>query len=80
MVKVFGEDIIVRAEIRKISGFSAHADNPQLLSFISTARDSLKKVFVVQGEEASSLHLSQEIRDHFGIEAQAPMLHESFEL
>ncbi|MDZ4260270.1 MAG: MBL fold metallo-hydrolase, partial [Candidatus Sungbacteria bacterium] len=80
MVRIFGEDVMVHAEIRKISGFSAHADNPQLLSFISTARDTLKKVFVVQGEEASALHLSQEIRDHLGVESQAPMLDESFEL
>lgn len=80
IVRIFGEDIIVRAEIRKISGFSAHADNPQLLSFISTTRDTLKKVFVVQGEEASALHFSQEIKDRLGVESEVPMLHESFEL
>mgnify|MGYP001560795893 CR=1 FL=1 len=80
IVRIFGEDVIVRAEIRKISGFSAHADNPQLLSFVSATRDTLKKVFVVQGEEASALHLSQEIKDHLGVESEVPMLHESFEL
>ncbi len=80
VVRIFGEDIFVRAEIRKVSGFSAHADNPQLLSFVATARDTLKKVFVVQGEEAQSLHLAQEIKDHLGVAADAPMLNESFEL
>ena len=80
IVKIFGETISVQAEIRKISGFSAHADNPQLVSFVSHGRDTLKKVFVVQGEEAQSLHLVQEIRDNFGIEAHAPTLGESFEL
>ena len=80
MVKIFGEDIVVRAQIRKISGFSAHADNPQLLSFVASARETLKKVFVVQGEEAQALHLAQEIKDRFGISAQAPMLGEAFEL
>ena len=80
MVRIFGEDIIVRAQIRKISGFSAHADNPQLLSFVATSRDTLKKVFVVQGEEAQGLHLAQEIKDHLGVLTEVPMLGETFEL
>lgn len=80
IVKIFGETIFVQAEIRKISGFSAHADNPQLVAFVSSARDTLKKVFVVQGEEAQALHFSQEIKDSLGIIAQAPMLGETFEL
>ena len=80
MVRIFHEDVPVRAEIRKISGFSAHADNPQLLSFVTTARDTLKQVFVVQGEEAQAMHLAQEIKDHMGVTAHVPMLNETFEL
>ena len=80
MVRIFHEDVPVRAEIHKISGFSAHADNPQLLSFVATSRDSLKKVFVVQGEEAQALHLAQEIKDRFGVSAYAPIRNESFEI
>lgn len=80
MVRIFREEVPVRAEVRNISGFSAHADNPQLLSFISGSRDTLKKVFVVQGEEVQALHLMQEIRDKFGIAAEAPTLHQTVEL
>lgn len=80
VVKIFGEDVLVKADIRTIDGFSAHADNPQLMSFVSTARETLKRVFVVQGEEDQALHLMQEIRDTLGIAAETPMLHESFEL
>jgi len=79
-VRIYRDDISVAAEIRKINGFSAHADNPQLYSFISSNRDTLKKVFVVQGEEAQALHLMQEIKDRLGIEAEAPVLGDSFEL
>lgn len=79
-VKMFGEEIPVYAEIRKIHGFSAHADNPQLFDFISQNRDALRRVFVVQGEEAQALHLAVQVRDHLGIKADAPILHESFEL
>lgn len=76
--RIFGEEIPVRAEIRKINGFSAHADNPQLLQFIRNAKDSLKHVFVVQGEEAQALHLSQEVKDRLGVQADAPTLYQEF--
>lgn len=80
IVKIFGETISVQAEIRKISGFSAHADNPQLFSFVASARSTLKHVFVVQGEEAQSLHFSQQIKDNLGILADMPRLQQTFEL
>lgn len=80
LVKIFGEEIAVEAEIRKISGFSAHADNPQLFSFVETTRDSLKRVFAVQGEEAQARHLAQEIKDRLGVQADVPMLYDEFEI
>lgn len=80
VVKIFGEKIAVSAEIRKINGFSAHADNPQLFSFVDAYRDTLQRVFVVQGEEAQALHLAQEVRDRLGIQADAPELHQEFEI
>lgn len=78
MVKLFGEDILVQAKIKKINGFSAHADNPQLYSFVESNRDFLKRVFVVQGEEAQSLHFRQEIKDRLGVPVDAPSLYERF--
>lgn len=80
MVKIFGEEIEMRAEIRKINGFSAHADNPQLFSFVESTRDTLKRVFVVHGEEAQALHFMQEVRDRLGVSADAPALYEEFEI
>lgn len=80
MVKILGEDIPVHAEIRKINGFSAHADNPQLYNFVYESRNTLKRVFVAQGEEARAMHFMQEIRDRLGIHAEAPMLGDEFEI
>lgn len=79
-VRLFGEEIPVNCEVRKINGFSAHADNPQLFSFVERTRDTLKKVFVVQGEEAQALHFMQEIKDRLGVEAVTPTLYEEFEI
>lgn len=79
-VKVFGEEIPVNAEIRAISGFSAHADGPQLFSFVESERDTLKRVFAVQGEAEAVSGLVQQIRDRLGIPADAPELHQEFVL
>lgn len=80
IVKLFGEEIPVRAEIRKINGFSAHADNRQLFDFVSSSKDALKRVFVVQGEDAAALHFTQEVKDRLGVEAVTPILYDEFEI
>jgi len=80
VVRIFGEEVPVRAEIRTINGLSAHADNPQLFSFVEGLRDGLERVFVVHGEELAAFHFSQQIKDRLGVRADAPALYEEFEL
>lgn len=79
-VRMFGEEIFVEAEIRKINGFSAHADNPRLFAFVERNRETLERVFVVQGEEAQAMHFMQETKDRLGVRADVPALYESFEI
>lgn len=78
-VKIFGEIIPVRAKITAIGGYSAHADQPKLLDWVSYIR-GIKEVFVVQGEEASAEGLASVIRDTLAVEARAPILGETIEL
>lgn len=47
-VKIFGEDIAVKAKIYTINGFSAHAGKKHLLEFAKHAMP--KKIFLVHGE------------------------------
>lgn len=70
--RIFGEEIPVHCRIKEISAFSAHADQGQLLAWLKPLRLSLKKVFVVQGEEGSSEVLAGKIRDNYAIEAMVP--------
>lgn len=82
-VKIFGETLPVKCEVRAIGGYSAHADQDKLRAWvkhIKEGRRELKKVFVVQGEEGPALALVQLLRDHLGIDATAPMLGERVEL
>jgi metallo-beta-lactamase family protein len=79
-VKIRGEMIPVRAETRVIDGYSAHADQDELLEFVARTRDTLKNVFVVQGDQDAAMHLTQTIRDKHGVEARAPRFGEKFEI
>lgn len=71
-VRISGEDVVVRAHIELISGYSGHKDSDGLLNFVQDMQDKIKKVFVVMGEPKSEMFLVQKLRDNLGIEAYAP--------
>lgn len=70
---VLGERIAVKATITKLDGISGHADQNGLLKWIESYDPKLKKVFVVHGDESSSIGFSKLLRDNKGIDAVAPM-------
>lgn len=76
-VKIFGEEVPVRCKKTSISGYSAHADQLQLLKWIEPMRQSLKKVFVVQGEDEESKPLARKIEDELAVETEVPTADES---
>lgn len=53
-VRIFGEKYPVRARIEQIEGFSSHADQNELLRWLSTIKNTPRKVFIVHGEKESS--------------------------
>jgi metallo-beta-lactamase family protein len=61
-VRIFGEEYDLRAEVRVIDAFSAHADRGELLEWIAHTASALKGVFVVHGEEQESLALADGIK------------------
>ncbi len=75
-ITLMKETIPVRAEIRKISGYSAHADSIQLFDFIKRGKNSLQRVFAIQGEENAANRLAQDVKDKLGISAHVPKLYE----
>lgn len=64
-VPIFGEPYEVRAEVRMIDGYSAHADREELLAYIAGVKASgtLQCVFCVHGDAQSCQTLAQGIRD-----------------
>jgi metallo-beta-lactamase family protein len=62
-VRLFGEDVAVRASIHTIGGLSAHADQAGLLDWLRGFKAPPKTVFVVHGEPESASVFAQCIRD-----------------
>ncbi|MEO6798327.1 MAG: MBL fold metallo-hydrolase [Rhodanobacter sp.] len=77
-VRIFNEDIPVRAQIWTINGFSAHADQPSLLGWLGQA--PRRKVFLVHGEYGRGMQALQEALEGRGVACQLPGLHESIKI
>jgi metallo-beta-lactamase family protein len=50
IARIYGEEYEVRARMVDLDGYSAHADEGELLDFIASIPDKPKHVFVVHGE------------------------------
>ena len=62
-IRMFGEEVKVRARIKSIRALSAHADRKELLDYVRQIQASLERVFVVHGEEEKSLALADGLRE-----------------
>lgn len=79
-VSLFGEEIPVRCRVKNIAGYSAHADQTQLLQWLEPRHETVQKVFLVQGEAEASVALATRIRDDLAIEALVPAMGQVYEL
>jgi len=62
-VNILGDPYTVKAQIKKMDYFSAHADQTGLLKYVSTAvPDKQKNIFIVHGEPEESLPLQEKIK------------------
>ncbi len=71
-VKIFNEEVPVRARIASIEGYSSHADRKAIYNWLGNFLKPVKHIFAVQGEEKSAEALVQLIKDHLGIPASMP--------
>jgi metallo-beta-lactamase family protein len=63
-VRISGRDAVVRAEIRRIDSYSAHADRVELIKWIDE-RDPLHgSLFLIHGEPAATRSLRAALADH----------------
>ena len=80
-VNIFDEPCPVRAQITSIDGYSAHADQAELLTWTSTfERSRLQRAFVVHGEPPAATAMAEKLRASGMAQVDVPQLGQSFEL
>lgn len=79
-VKIMGEEVPVRCRVEAIGGYSAHADQDELIKWLSHMKDSVRKVYVTQGEADQAEMLATRARNDLKVEAEVPEPNSSVEL
>lgn len=79
-LKIFGKYIPVKAEIHHLESLSAHADQQELIDWVSGIKNIPEQVFLVHGEPTSLQGFNVKIKDGFGWNTHIPALSETVEI
>ncbi len=71
-VKIHGEYVAVKAEVRHLEGFSGHADAQGLMDWLRGFETPPEQTFVVHGEPAAADALRLRIKDELGWRVAVP--------
>ena len=78
-IRLLGQEVLVKAHIESIDGFSAHADYNELISWLNNFKEKPKKVFICHGEEEQALAFKKRI-EKLGYSSYIPELYEEIVL
>ena len=78
IVKIFGEEIAVNAQIKYLDAFSGHADRDGLLKWIEMMNKKPEIIFLVHGEYEAQQSLKNKIQEDFNIRTIIPNFQESY--
>ncbi|MEA2660696.1 MAG: metallo-beta-lactamase family protein [Chloroflexota bacterium] len=78
-VRIDGQQLDVACRVRSISGFSAHADEPELLAWLRNFTVAPKLTFVVHGDPAAQAAFEPKVRA-LGFATKVPRWRETVEL
>ncbi len=79
-VKLFGETIEVKAEIRKLEGISGHADQNGLINWVTAISPKPKMVFIVHGEDETCDQFAELLKNNYDLNTFAPFSGAIFDL
>lgn len=79
-VKLFGEEISVKADIKSLKGVSGHADKKGLTDWITHFSPKPKAVFLVHGEAGVCAGFKEDLEKDFGLTVFAPFSGSVFNL
>jgi metallo-beta-lactamase family protein len=78
-VRIFGDEYQVKAEVVHINGYSAHADQVELLEWADHFdKTRLQKTFLVHGEEEAAFTLAEKLRVQGHQDVEVPVRGQKF--
>jgi len=80
VVTIHGEKVAVKADIRRIEAYSAHADREGLMKWLKGFVNKPLGVFIVHGEEESQLALAAAIKEELNVPVYIPDWQQEFDL
>lgn len=80
LVKIFGEEIAVKAEIKSLDAFSGHADRDGLLNWVGAMNKKPEQIFIVHGEKEAQKVLKEYIEQGFKINSIIPAYQEQYDV
>ncbi|MBQ4802960.1 MBL fold metallo-hydrolase [Aquimarina sp. MMG015] len=75
-IKLYGKYYTVKAEIHHIESLSAHADQYELLDWVSKIKNIPEKVFLIHGEPSASEAFDTKLKHTLNWKTHIPKLHE----
>lgn len=79
-VRIFGQDVPVRCQVRVVNGLSAHADQPELVRWLKGFKKAPKITFITHGEPATAKAFAQMVSDQLSWKTVVPEYLESVSL
>ena len=79
-VRIHNNDVPVRAKVEKLNSLSAHADQGEIMKWLSNFKTPPRQTFIVHGEPPAQEALAQKIKEVLGWELAIPKQGERFEL
>jgi len=79
-LKIYGKEYPVEAEVINLEVLSAHADQRELLDWMSEIKATPENIFIVHGESEAAATFKEKIKERYGWEASIPELYSIVEL
>jgi metallo-beta-lactamase family protein len=73
-VKIHGQMVPIRAEVRRLEMFSAHADQSEIMDWLGGFRSPPRLAFITHGEAEASATLAEKITHDLGWATMVPKL------
>ncbi len=79
-LRLFGDEVPIRAQIEEIDGLSAHADRDELLRWCESCSGTPSQVAVVHGEPDSAKDFAETLKQKYSWDTFTPKYHQEVEV